>query len=80
MSRQMTLAAMASMEESFLTPDQVAGVIDCEPHNIRVQAATPEGREALGFRVIRIGRLTKIPRIPFLRFMGWEGKVNGAEA
>ena len=80
MAKSLTLATVASMEDNFLTPDQVAGVIDCEPHNIRVQAATPEGRDALGFKVIRIGRMTKIPRIPFLRYMGWEGDVNGADA
>jgi hypothetical protein len=41
-------------------------------------ASTPDGRQGLGFPVIRLGTDTKIIRIPFLRFMGWEGKINGA--
>lgn len=75
----MTLADIAQMESNFLTPENVSKVIECEANNIRIQAASQEGRIALGFPIIRIGKVTKIPRIPFLRFMGWEGQIKGAE-
>lgn len=76
----MTLSEVARMNESYITPADVASVINVKPQAIRVMASTVEGRQALGFPVIRIGTDTKIPRIPFLRFMGWEGKIEGADA
>lgn len=68
----------ATKDQMYLSPDEAAEVIGCDPHYIRVMASTSEGREALGFRVIRIGSVTKIPRIPFLRFLGWEGPIVGS--
>lgn len=74
------LSYWASQDKMYLTPEEAADVIGCEPHRIRVQAATPEGREAMGFPVIRLGQITRIPRIPFLRKLGWEGEIVGANA
>lgn len=76
----MTLSDVARMDAVYITPTDVASVINVKPQAIRVMASTVEGRQGLGFPVIRIGADTKIPRIPFLRFMGWEGKIEGAEA
>ena len=75
----MTLAEMARMDSYFITPEVAATVIACQPEYIRKQAETAEGRGALGFSVIRLGKVTKIPRAPFLRFMGWEGEIKGVE-
>lgn len=75
----LTLAQIAKMDCMTMTPDEAAVVIGCHPHSLRVMASTPEGRQGLGFPVIRIGSDTKILRIPFLRFMGWEGEINGAK-
>ena len=77
-----TMASLAMKESPWLTPEDVAAVIGSSRQYISIMTATAEGREALGFRVIRIGTETKIPRIPFLRFMGWEGPIvgSGAEA
>lgn len=72
------LSFWASQNKMYLTTQEAADVIGCDRNNISLMAATQEGREALGFRVIRIGTETKIPRIPFLRFMGWEGEIVGA--
>lgn len=72
------LSYWASQDKMNLTPQEAADVIGCDRSNISVMAATQEGREALGFRVIRIGSETKIPRIPFLRYLGWEGEIVGA--
>lgn len=74
----MTLADIAQMDSNFLTPAEASKIIGCEANYIRVQAASQEGRVALGFPIIRLGNVTKIPRIPFLRFMGWEGQIRGA--
>lgn len=79
MRKNLTLAQIAGMEKDFLTPDEAACIIGCDPHRIRVQAATEAGRSALGFPVVRLGQVTKIPRIPFLRFMGCDDK-RGATA
>lgn len=73
------LATIAAQDSMYLLPEEAALVLGCDRGNINVMASTQEGREALGFRVVRIGSHTKIPRIPFLRFMGWEGKINGAK-
>ena len=75
---KLTLAQVAVLDCSMLTPAQAAGVMGCSPYKINVASRTQEGREFLGFPVLRVGNRVKIPRIPFLRHMGWEGKINGA--
>lgn len=71
MQKKLTLAEIAAMEQDFLTPEEVSGVLGCTPYSISVMAETADGRDALGFNVIRIGTRTKIPRRAFLTFMGW---------
>ena len=67
----MTLDDMKRLNREFLTPAQVAEVLGCDPHGIRVWARQrPEG---LGFPVCLIGSRTKIPKRPFIQFM--EGKA-----
>lgn len=73
MAKRPTLAEIAAMEGDCLTPEEVSGVLGCTPYSISVMAETADGRDALGFRVIRIGTRTKIPRRAFLDFMGWQG-------
>ncbi|MGN1369540.1 MAG: hypothetical protein ACI4WX_11775 [Aristaeellaceae bacterium] len=77
--KKLKLADVAAMECNYLTPEQVSELLDCARQSITVMAASEEGRKALGFRVIRLGSYTKIPRIPFLLYMGWQGKIKGAE-
>lgn len=77
---RLTLSAIAEMENVFLIPAQVAQVLGCSQYYINVASQTPDGRAYLGFPVTRIGNRVKIPRIPFLRYMGWEGAIKGAEA
>lgn len=67
-----TLNDIIRMEEAFLTPAQVADVLGCSNYAINVAARTAETRQQLGFPVIRIGNRCKIPRIPFLHYMGVE--------
>lgn len=74
------LQKWAESDVLYLTTEEAAGLLGCDRNNISVMAATQEGREALGFRVIRIGGRTKIPRIPLLRYLGYEGAIKGASA
>lgn len=76
----LTLKQIAEMDCVFLIPAQVAPVLGCAQYYINVASQTPDGRAYLGFPVTRIGNRVKIPRIPFLRFMGWEGQIKGAES
>ena len=66
----MTLEEIRASDKTFLTPADVAGILAADAQSIRLQA--PEFPEALGFPVIYVGNRTKIPRKPFLRFLGEE--------
>ena len=66
----MTLDEIRASDKTFLTPADVAGVLSADAQSIRIQAR--EFPEALGFPVICVGNRTKIPRKPFLRFLGEE--------
>lgn len=68
-----TLEDIARLEADFLIPSQVAAVLGCDQYMINVASRTAKGREHLGFPVIRIGNRVKIPRRPFLAYMGWNG-------
>lgn len=70
----MTISEMQQCSRAFLLPADVAGVLNCDPQWIRIMARND--RDALGFPVCVMGRRTKIPRIPFLRFMGAEVSEN----
>lgn len=74
------LSYWADKDEMYLTPKEAAAVIGCDPYKINVMARTEEGRQRLGFPVMCIGKWIKIPRIPFLRYLGWEGEIKGATA
>lgn len=52
-----------------LTCANVSGVLRANPATIHLQAT--ERPELLGFPVVVVGSRVKIPRVPFMRFMGW---------
>lgn len=64
----MTLKELRELEREYLTADQIAGVLGSDPQTIRTAARADPQR--LGFPVIVIGSRVKIPRVPFLRYMG----------
>lgn len=66
----MTLNEIKASEAIMLKPADVADVLGCDPHSIRIQAR--EYPESLGFNVILVGNRTLIPRKAFLKFMGEE--------
>ena len=66
----MTLSEIKVSTEVTLKPTDVAEVLGCGAHTIRVQAH--EYPENLGFPVIVTGSRVRIPRKAFLRFIGEE--------
>lgn len=64
----MTLEEIIASDELLLTPADVAPVLGFDPNIIRRQADLDPSK--LGFNVIRAGSRTKIPRKPFLKFLG----------
>lgn len=68
----MTLKEVGAMRQEMLTPQIVAAVIGCNPQLLRIQAR--ECPQALGFPTVVVGKRVKIPRVPFLQFMGYTGK------
>lgn len=64
----MTLDDIKAIDREFLTPAQVAEILNCSAHGIRIWAR--QKPEQLGFPVCVIGHRIKIPKVPFLRFMG----------
>ena len=66
----MTLEDLKHSTKNIITPAEAAQIINCNPHYIRVQARTYP--ERLGFPVIVLGNRTKIPRLPFIKFVEGE--------
>lgn len=64
----MTLDEIKASDKLMLTPADVSEVLNADPQDIRLQARMDPAK--LGFPVVIIKTRTKIPRIPFLRFMG----------
>ena len=70
----MTLDEIRKSTKDVLTPADIAEVLNADPQDIRVAARMAP--EKLGFPVIVIKSRTKIPRLPFLRFMGEQQEVR----
>lgn len=60
--------AVKEWPDLTITPDMAAKVLKCNPNWIRQMAKTRP--ELLGFPVIRLGARTKIPKVPFLQYLG----------
>lgn len=68
MSNRKTLDELIAMDKPFLSPGDVCGVLGSDPQTIRVTAR--QRPDLLGFPFTFMGNRMKIPRVPFLRFMG----------
>jgi hypothetical protein len=67
----MTIEEIRASDKLLLTPKEVATALGIDEQGLRIQAHTCP--ERLGFQVVitgRNGRSVRIPRIPFLKFMG----------
>lgn len=56
------------VDREWFTVTEISGVLNADPQTIRVTAR--QRPDLLGFPVIVAGNRVKVPRIPFLRFMG----------
>lgn len=65
----MTLADIAKMDKTCITPAEAAAALGCDSNYIRVAAR--DAPALLPFPVFRSGNRTHIPRLPFLAAMGW---------
>ena len=64
----MTLQELLKSSKIWITPADVSSVLQCDPQCIRVQAQ--KDPSMLGYPVIVIGSRVRIPRIPFLKYLG----------
>lgn len=64
----MTLDDIRQINREFLLPREVAEIMGCDAQDVRVAAR--QRPDLLGFPVCVVGSRVKIPRRPFLRFMG----------
>ena len=64
----MTVEEIRRSDKAFLLPKDICGILGSNEQSIRVAARLG----ALGFPVTFVGNRTKIPRIPFLKFIGAE--------
>ena len=64
----MTIEQIQNSEKLFLSPVEVAPVLGSDPHTVRCTAK--QRPELLGFPFTFSGNRMKIPRVPFLRFLG----------
>lgn len=64
----MTLEEIKKSDAVFLVPADIAEILGCDPNWIR--RAAHEKPELLGFPVSVMGTRTRIPRKPFLAFIG----------
>lgn len=64
----MTINDLLQSDRLFLSPSDIAPILRCDPQCIRVQAKRDPNK--LGFPTIVIGTRVRIPRIPFLHYLG----------
>lgn len=67
-TKQKAIQAIVDSDKVFLTPADVAPILGMDPHSIRLTAR--QRPELLKFEFILSGNRTKIPRVPFLRYIG----------
>lgn len=67
-TKQEAIQAIVDSDKAFLTPADIAPILGLDPHSIRLTAR--QRPELLKFEFILSGNRTKIPRIPFLRYIG----------
>ncbi|MGN0517097.1 MAG: hypothetical protein ACI4II_00050 [Acutalibacteraceae bacterium] len=64
----MTLQEIQESDKIFLVPTDVAAVLGMSANSLRLQAQQDSSK--LGFPVIVAGTRVRIPRVPFLNYIG----------
>ena len=70
----MTLKDLAEVRAAYLIPKHVAGVLGCSQYSINIAAREGE----LPFPVIVMGSRVRIPKRPFLEYMGYKAQQEDA--
>lgn len=70
----MTLDAIKKSDKLYLNPTDVASILHCDPQCIRAQARRDPSK--LGYPVIVIGQRVRIPRKPFLAYLGYDDLIR----
>lgn len=70
MTQRKTMQDLIDSKKDFFVADDVAGVLGCDPHTLRLTAR--QRPELLNFPTVIMGCRVKIPKRPFLRAMGVE--------
>ena len=68
MTCSQALEEIKRMDKPFINPQQAARVLGCNPQYIRLTARGPNPR-ALGFPTTVTRTRTRIPRLPFIRYV-----------
>ena len=71
----MTFHEVKESNKAFLIPAEVASVLKCHPHAIRIDAKNG----TLPFPYIRIGNRVKIPREGFIAWMKGQSGQNHSD-
>ena len=68
----MTVEELKNSDKEMLTPQDIAPILGCTQYKITIQARQDkhDGVNSLGFPVMVIGTRVKIPRRPFMDFLG----------
>jgi len=66
----MTIEEAMKSKAAFLSPADIAPILGSNPQTIRLQARLG----TIGFPVVQTGNRVKIPRLPFLKLLGYEEK------
>lgn len=72
----MTLSEIKQSDKVMLLPKDIAPVLGCHEHAIRLAAKEND----LPFPFFRSGNRVKIPRLPFLKWITGEEVKSSAEA
>lgn len=59
---------LQAMDKTFLSPREISPILGSDPQTIRVTAR--QRPDLLGFPFTFVGNRMKIPRLPFLQFLG----------
>lgn len=68
------IAALVKSEKPVITPVEAARALHITPYLLNLQLK--QGK--LPFPAFNIGARVKIPRIPFLRYLGYDGGTTNA--
>ena len=67
-AKQKALEYIINTDKEFLTPAEIAPVLGVDPHSIRITAR--QRPNLIKFEFTFVGNRMKIPKTPFLRFVG----------